>query len=322
MKMSMAEYLERPEISASALCQIMKNAKKYKLMKDGVINHKSKEKDIGTCVHTLVLEPENAKDVFIVDDSITEDVIKWGELEPDSIVIVEAESRRHGEFQKAKKSNPGKTCLLVEEFDLVLQYMKHRNQIILTSEDMALVRTLVAKVKELPGFEKYLNNGHKELSFFGEFDDVKLKCRPDLLYELGPRDTDGLIPVIVFDLKSMFSEINGNDFARASGENKYYLSEALYRHVLMQNGYNVVGYNFVGVSKVEWSGAQYFEHDDAAIMHGDKVMRYAIIKYKHCLETNNWSENEFDFYDKKFLAVTRVNLPTYIYYQDKLPEEM
>lgn len=323
MKESMQAYLARPEPSASGFSMLMKNARKYWLTKQGKISEPSREKDIGSVAHACVLEPEIAHEMFVVDDNISEEIVELSKMNPDDLIVVDAESRRHGEYQRMKKANPHKKVILAEEMDTLMAYLKIKDKIILSSAEYDLVKTLVGKVMELENFKTFLAGGIKEETFVGEIDDTPVRCRPDLMYVMndGIKTDNGLIPVMVFDVKSMFSDINHDGFAKASGERDYYMSEVLCRNILMQNGYEVIDYSFVGVSKVEWSGAEYFQHDDIALMRGETLLRNAIKKYQHCEKNKIWPEKQFDFYAQKFLPATRVSLPTYVFYKHHLPEE-
>lgn len=323
MKMTMKEYKERPEPGAHGLAMLMKNARKYYLSKKGVIDETTPEKQIGEVAHSCILEPDTCMNTFIVDDNIKESIIELSKMNPDDLIVIDVHNKNCKEFQEAKKMNPGKKIITSEEFNHLMAYMKIKDKIIISTENWNIAKSLVKKVMELENFKKYLDGGIKEETFFGEVEDVKIKCRPDLLYPItNIKDDQGNIPCLVFDVKSMFSEISGKDFAKASADNKYYMSEVLYRNVLSQNGYDVKGYYFVGISKVDWSGAEYFKHDQIALMEGEKLLRNALKKYKYCTKNNIWSEKQFDFHEGKFALITEVSLPTYVFYEYQLPEEL
>lgn len=311
--MSMTEYLSRPEVSASGLSMILENARKYKLTKDGVINFKSKETDIGQVFHAKVLEPDLYKTMFVLSDAIKESTFELLKVPSELIRVVDVHHKSCKEYRQAKEESPESTIVLPWEFDALQKLKALSDKIFLSSDDMALMEQMYKKVMGLPKFKEFLEVGHKEKVFIGEIGGVKIRIRPDLLVPF----KDGHL---VFDLKTSRRECTKENFAKDSGENDYFMSEAVYRHILDQNGINVLDFAYVVVSKVEWSGAAYFRHNQMTVLEGEKYMYNALEKFKYCNANDKWLENDFDFYTNKFHETCEVQLPTYVFYKYDLKE--
>lgn len=319
MDMTMKEYLARPEMGASALEMLIENARKYKLSKDGKINLWTKEKDIGTVFHTLILEPHLKDKVFVVSDSFRDEVVACVNLDDGEIIVVNTDSRRKGYFQNAKKSNPGKMVLLTDEYEDLERLRSFSGKIVLTPEEYESVIKMVNKVMELKDFKEWLENGKKEQTYFGEISGIPFKIRCDLIVPVGEDPS----VVQVFDLKSMFDEATPHNFGKASAARFYFLSEIIYRKILKQNGFTVAGYSFIGASKVDWSGADYFKHQELIVgnedyeMEGEaqKILDYGIAKYKYCMKNNIWPERAFDFAANQFPVVSEVILPMWPFFK-------
>ena len=186
--------------------------------------------------------------------------------------------------------------------------LENEGKTILTPDDMALVENMKNKLLALPNFEKWLKVGVAEKSFFCNIDGVDVKCRPDLLVKTKAG-------YVVIDLKTMSGEATAENFTKASGNFLYHLQDAVYREVLKRNGINVIDFIFAGVSKLEYSGADYFRHDATSLDLGRELMKKALFKFKWCLEHDEWKEGKFDFINGGFEKISTIVLPNYCWYQ-------
>ena len=66
--MSSAEYHNSGRVGSTMLGVLMDNALKYKMIIDRTIKFESEAFDMGTVLHTIILEPEECDNVFIVED--------------------------------------------------------------------------------------------------------------------------------------------------------------------------------------------------------------------------------------------------------------
>jgi len=269
--MTNKEYHSDKSLGASLLKEVLLNAKKFKQLWDGELKIESKNLDIGSALHKIVLEPESFEEEFAVMPEIN------------------------------RRTKAGK-----EEYQKFLD--KNDGKIILTKEDFELVNSMRKKLFKLPNFTKWLNVGVAEKSFFTEIDGVGIKCRPDLLVKTKKG-------YVVIDLKTMSGEATADNFAKTSANFLYHLQEAVYRRVLEDNGLKVINFIFAGVSKLDYSGAGYFEHDYTALELGEDLLQKALFKFKWCLENNEWKEGRFDFANGGFEKISTITLPNYAWYQ-------
>lgn len=319
MDMPMKEYLERPEMSASALEMLIENARKYKLCREGKLDLWTKEKDYGTVFHTCILEPEKRDETFVIADDIKDSIRELAQYPDDRFEVVDAHNKNLKKFQEAKRDNPGKIVITTTEAHALMRYKEMRKKIILRTDEFTEIQALIAKAMDLKDFKEWLEQGKKEQVFFGEIQGVPFKIRTDLLVPIG----DDPKVVQVFDLKTLYAEATAHNFGKASAERFYFLSEIIYRKVLKQNGFTVAGYSFVAASKVPWSGADYFKHQDLIVGNedyemegeGQKILDYGIAKYKYCFKHNVWPERQFDYAANEFPIVSEVILPMWPFFK-------
>ena len=139
--MTNEEYHSREEISCSQVKTILKCPYDFLAR---VKTEPSKSMDFGSCVHKLVLEPEDFDKEFAVAPDLDKRTKVGKEL-----------------YEMFATKNEGKTILSVEEFDRA----KWCSQIAL----------------EMAG--KFFKNGKAEQSYFSELDGVPVRCRPDYYIE-------------------------------------------------------------------------------------------------------------------------------------------
>jgi len=267
--MQIEEYHSHPALGSSLLSVLLKNAKIFKRVRDRGFNISNKNLDIGSALHCFVLEPEKFDDYFMVVPDIN------------------------------KRTKEGKK--IIEEFS-------KQKKTLLTKEDFAIVKQMSQKLGELKKMRHWLKIGEAEKSFFGEYNGVEIKCRPDLLVKTSKG-------YLVIDLKTTATEATPQNFAKSSANFLYYLQEAVYREVLKQNDIEVIKFLFAYVSKQEVSGAIYCEHDYIALEEGETLLQKAIQKYRFCNENNIWKEEKFDFETNSFEKINTISLPTYAFYQ-------
>jgi hypothetical protein len=264
-----------------------------------------------------VLEPEDFENEFVIGDIKVSDKIK--NIVDNKIPYTNYPEEcltPAGAISTSKKSKEMLASLELDdniyltpaEHKQAIFYSNNKDKEIITQEDYQEILVLKEKILSLENFKIWLDNGVAEQSFFGKIDGVEVKCRPDLLVKTKAG-------YIVIDLKTMGGEATPEEFAKKSGNYNYFLQEALYREVLRQNGIKVIKFLFAGVSKLEWSGAGYFEHDLTALDLGKDLLQKALFKYKWCKENDIWEEGQFDFINGGFFKINEVILPNYIFYK-------
>jgi exodeoxyribonuclease VIII len=316
IRMSNKDYHNHPALGASNLITLLKNAKKFRLMKDGEYELKSKNLTFGSALHKYVLEPEDFDKEFVVTDikipekikEIVENNLEY-QIYPEEVLTT---SGKLSTSKKAKEIIENLEGLYItpaekELVDFYKDIIENEKEIIST-EDFEKIKVLKEKLYQLEGFEAYIKAGIKEATFFGEIDGVEVKCRPDLLV----KTKSGWI---VIDLKTICDEATPQAFEKATGNYLYFLQEALYRKVLEQNDIKIDKFLFAVVSKLDHSGAEYYEHDQVSVDFGEDLIEKAIFKYKWCSEHNEWREGKFDYVYGGFEKVNTITIPQYIWYQ-------
>jgi hypothetical protein len=122
----------------------------------------------------------------------------------------------------------------------------------------------------------YLPTGIKERSFFSEERGIKMKCRPDLLFQTA----NGWI---IFDLKTT-KDIN--KLERTIEDYRYDRAMAWYRRVMKANGYNIIG---TVLTFVESSGTQQFTKNkmllNEDLNNADNEIEELLIKHEQFKKT-------------------------------------
>jgi hypothetical protein len=308
------QYHKLPALGSTMISVLLDNAKKFHLIQTGELQIKTRAMIIGSALHKIVLEPEDFESEFIVSDIKVSDRIKQivdcGEPYFEYPAECLTPSGALSTSKKAKEiiKDLAGIYLIPAEIEQAKLYKQSLGKEIITTEDYQEVLVLKEKLMHLENFKIWLDNGVAEQSYFGNIDGVEVKCRPDLLVKTKAG-------YIVIDLKTMGGEATPEEFAKKSGNYNYFLQEALYREVLRQNGIKVIKFLFAGVSKLDWSGAGYFEHDHTALDLGKDLLQKAIFKYKWCKEHDIWEEGQFDFINGGFFKINEVILPNYIFYK-------
>jgi len=315
-ELSNEAYHSLPHLGSTMLATILNNAKKFNGIIDGDIKIKTKAMTIGSALHKIVLEPESFEDEFVIGSfkisgrikDIVDSGVSYG-IYPDEVLTPAGAVSSSKKAKEIINNLDDEVVYLTPSEEKQLEfYLLNKDKDIITEADYNEILVLKEKLLKLENMKLWLNNGIAEKSFFGKIDGVDVKCRPDLLVKTKAG-------YIVIDLKTMGTEATTDEFAKKSASYLYNLQEAHYREVLRQNGINVIRFLFAGVSKVEWSGASYFEHDITALDLGKDLLQKAIFKYKWCKDNNIWEEGQFDFFDGGFFKINNVVLPNYAFYR-------
>lgn len=312
-------YHASDNLSASRIKMVLENAVEFH---DVYVSGEAKKKYtdallVGSLHHTLVLEPEQFNDDYIVlglDGALKND-------------LVEAVEKLGGTVER--KEN-GKGDLVVQETMPVLkeklnELRAKEKRTIVTNKQLELAQKtavkaleswyvieangktlLKAQLKDVLG----LDNSHVERTFYGEIEGVRVQVRPDLLMNLGKTQAIWFC----VDLKTA-EDATMEMFSKQSARFYYDLQEWVYREVLKQNGINVVDFRFCIAGKSDSSKHAYYQMDKDDIEDAEKIARRAIKKYKFCRDNNIWEESKFDFEKMRFEPCSTVRLPAYRKFQ-------
>ena len=303
------DYRKHPALGSTDIKSMIQNAKKFYMVKTGQLKKSSPALRFGQAFHVALLEPEKFDDAVWVTDINVERLMPV--VERDNYLVSEMKTKTAKKFIELQEQNPDKDIVTLTDGDMIGYIKQNLGKTVISKADAQLVQELCEKVKAMPNMSKYLEGGKKEQAYFGMIDGVHVKCRLDLIY---PIDKDGK-NVIIIDPKSTAKENISEEFAKSSGNNCYFIQEALYREILKQNGFNVVDYLFIQVSREEYCGASYYKHEHTALEFGMDEIKYALNKFKYCKENNTWREDQFDPINQTFEDVNIISLPNYVYYR-------
>ena len=316
-KIANSDYHSAPGLSSTKIALLLQNARKFRLIETGELVERTPAMDFGSAFHAYVLEPDKFSDDVVVVESRSF-IRKFDEIDisnvctyPDDVLTPSGSlSASKTAKEKIAKLDGAKHWILPrekEELDLYKAWQS--GKIIITQEERELLDQMKEKLLHLDKFQEWLDKGVKERSFFGEIDGVPMKCRPDLLVKLKNGKW------LVVDIKTTNGEATPEQFSKSSADYMYYVGDYLYREVMRQNGYEVAEFVYAIVSKKDYSGAIYCEHDYTAIELGEDAVRKAVFKYKWCQEHDMWLEGKFDFVNGGFERISVVSLPNWAFYR-------
>jgi len=274
---------------------------------------------IGTLHHTFVLEPEKFENDYIV---------LGFDGTPVKNDLVEAIERLGGSVERKEKASGGgvTVCdtipILREKLNTLrdkevrtIVTQKQVEEAKKTAEKALRSRYVIeANGKELLNAELSevleLDTCHVERTFHGEILGVKIQVRPDLLVDLGAKESVWFC----IDLKTSIDATIGM-FCRQSGQYYYDVQEYIYKEVLRQNGIDVVDFRFCVAGKSDNSKCSYYKMDIEDIEDAGKIVSRTLEKYKFCRDNDIWEEGKFDFEMMRFEPVSIVKLPSYRKFQ-------
>jgi len=305
-----SEYRSHPALGSTDVKTILSNAKKFNAIRTGEHQENKDAFRTGRAFHSLLLEPER----FFEDNVVTKvnsDRLS-GIFERNNYVVAPCKGKTAKVYKDLVEQHPDKD-VVIEPDASRMEFMKeHAGKTFISPDEMEVVESLVVKIQNLQGMSRYLKEGTREQSFFGEIEGVPVKCRIDLFVK--SKDSD---QVIIFDPKSTAKENTPEVFVKSSANFSYYIQEWLYTEILKQNGFDVKDYIFIQASSLPYSGASYYKHDYIAMERAEEEVKRALQKYKFCKETGKWSEDKFDFNENKFEIVNEIQLPNYIFYRNE-----
>lgn len=241
LEMTNEEYHKRPELSNSGNNTVIdQSPAHFKYSREN-----SKEQTpamfTGTVVHSAILEPEKFLDTHIA--------------------MPECDRR----------TKVGKE--FYEKF-----MIENADKIVMSNDLYHQAFGMIGSVTAHPTAAAILKKNHNELSFFGEIDGVKVRCRPDIL-------RDGRL---LADLKTT-DDASFRAFQRSVGNFKYHRQAAFYCDVITQiTGETYDTFTIIAVEKSPPYAVQVFVLDEASIEKGREEYRRGLAVYRECLLTNKW----------------------------------
>ena len=160
---------------------------------------------------------------------------------------------------KEKKDNPGKLVISEESIQMIEGMCIKMEQNRLIEDDQGGRRDL-------------FDNGYSELSFFGTFDGVKVKVRPDFTrFDLN----------WLFDWKTCQSAVE-SDFAKEIANRLYHFQMVFYGDVMQSiTGITFPHYVIVAIEKTEPYYLKYYYLDDDTVETARVLISEALMTIKH-----------------------------------------
>ena len=271
--MSNADYHARPEFSSSQLKDMLRSpAHFYANHLDPQRGEKSaptKEMQLGTLVHTMLLEPHLVATEYAVGEKFDRRT-KQGKADAEAFEQV----------------NFGKIIIDKDDYDTASNMSNH--------------------IARHPFFADLMANNYCQIEssifFTDEATGVNVRVRPDLHIAPCAKYPNGLI----LDVKTT-DDARPLAFSRTCGNFRYDLSVAMYR-LGMQAYYRTEGlpdFYFAVVERNAPYGCQVFKASDDMLMIGETAYRTALAQLAECLAINEWDcypTDVTDIYLPKYIA--------------------
>ncbi|MGJ3499919.1 exonuclease VIII (plasmid) [Piscirickettsia salmonis] len=266
------EYHARPELSSSQLKLINKSVKHFV---DAQANSR-KETDcfkLGNLVHALVLEPEEVTKRYAEPFMAPKDTLS--KVEDIRAYIRDKELHNHPsklkkdelvELLKEKDQDAPVLCLMQEKYE-----RQNAGKELIKAEMMEQAQFLADSIRNGHSMSKILLSGGKpEVSVFGELEGVSVRVRADYLH-----------PTAIVDIKTCRDEVSVERFSRTAVDLGYYLSAALYMHVIAQQTGKQRPFAFCAIHKTTGYVAYHkIEWGSEAHSYGFQLCRNALERYK------------------------------------------
>jgi hypothetical protein len=157
---------------------------------------------------------------------------------------------------------------------------EHKDRPVLTSEQVASIPKIVARVEALEEFGQALDHGQSEVSFFKKDEEtgLMLKCRPDLVA------TDRNNVTWLFDPKKVQSGCaNKKDFEAQAYNLGYHVQAASYLHITGATHFVFVPFDDdEPFDAIQWRATREF------LDAGYREWRRLLLAYAECFKTDKW----------------------------------
>lgn len=239
--MSNEEYHRRSELSNSGLNNLIEKSPghfKYCLENPP---EQTPAMALGTIVHTAILEPERFLDTHVAMPECDRRT-KAGKEFYETFLI----------------NNHGKTVMAADVYHQVFGMI-----------GSVMAHTMASAI---------LRDNHNELSFFGELNGVKMRCRPDILRQGN----------LLADLKTT-DDASFKGFQKSFANFNYHRQAAVYTDLVSQvTGEKYDTFTIIAVEKKPPYAVQVFAIDEASLDKGREEYQLGLAKYRECLLTNKW----------------------------------
>lgn len=278
-------YHQDKALSTTMLKHILENPRKFYAIWSGtLVLEPTSQMKIGQAFHKLVLEPE--------------------EFHQEFLILPELNMRKKTDREERDKiieANPDKVILSKDEFVMAKKLADKVLESNLVLDNFEIEMKLLLKAKNII----------IEQAYWGLYEDVSVKCKPDILINLSKNPNKPYY--IIIDLKSL-DTANPEGFIKNAARYMYHLQVATYKYVLKFNKIDVKRFLFLAVGKDDNSFAEWYELSENDESLGFDLLDRAIKKFKYCYENNEWREGSFNYAENRFESINKIQLPNWAYY--------
>lgn len=300
-------YHSRGELGSSSARAILENPRRWRYKEWG----STPAMRIGDYGHNLVLERDSSE--FIITDLFPEEsIIEISEnyniedikIYPQEVITPKGNlSTSQENLIKIKELEEGK-YLTPKDYLKLQFYLENIDKKFIKISEAKISEKVAKKINDLYYLDFEFT--HNELSFFGELDGTKVKCRPDAIQVI---DEERKI-IGVIDLKITGFEATAKEFESSVSKYNYHIQEAWYRLVLESLGYKIKYFHFMVASTLKYSGVEIFTIPRDLVEAGKDACFKAIEKYRYCILNEEWKEGKFD---GEFHKVTEIKPALHLY---------
>jgi len=299
---------------------------------------------LGSLIHTLVLEPHEFDNRYIVADDFKM---------PSEDTLIKVEGREVAMYPKEVLTSTGKLSTakaklpIIEELDKdeeiayltpneyasYILYKENMDKKFITQEMLDFANDVATKARDytfhitadgtthsftfsflekegLVQYEKafyfWIDKDTLEVSPEPKEGFIKAKIKPDMLVKVAPNT------YVVYDLKT--AQTAGKDEIALNGAKRYWhLQEALYTLGLEAHGLNVFKFRFLIVGKNEWSTAQEYEYDIPTKDLGKEHLSKALKLFDKA-QKGELKETVFDPATNEYDLEPTVTAPSWLFY--------
>lgn len=291
------QYHQSEGISNSGIGRILVSPAAFKHKQS---DWKSDALRTGSPFHTLLLEPSNFDNEYIVVDEIPSKAAYHAITNKDDFVVCELEYRRGNDWKAFKEDNEGKLIFLSKEIELAKSFIKESDEkLVISTSDLEKAKRLVETTKSNKKAMLIIDNPNtifeQSIYWVDEQTQELCKIRPDIILD------DKM-----YDLKST-RDAGVSSFTKSIKQYSYYRQAAFYLRGAKELGLEINSFGFIATDDLEPATSTVFHRlGDSAIERGIEEFERGLLSYSACKFDGNWhgKPEEYDEISPYFFKET------------------